>query len=170
MDIRIGVISDTHLKDSEWQALQTLFRENGVFHGVQYIIHAGDYTSHAVVDFLLTLDIKFYGVRGNMDDMVIQSELPDKRIVQINDDMKIGITHGWGAPSGLDKRVYDYINRPDLNVIVFGHSHKPTNKIIGSTLMFNPGSFKNSIFSPGRTVGLLTVTEEGDVTGEIINV
>jgi len=49
----------------------------------------------------------------------------------------------------------------DVNIIVFGHSHQPMNKVIHGILFFNPGQARNSF-------GILTIGEE--VKGEILRV
>ena len=159
---KIGVLSDTHLNNVD-DDLKSLF-VSGPFKEVDTVIHAGDFTSVEVVNFLDSY--MFYGVQGNMDDYQVREKLPDRRIETL-DGVRIGIAHGWGAPFGLDQRVYEYFGDPSLQCIVFGHSHKPTNHYIGETLMFNPGSFKKSFISSRRTVGLLTI-EKGKIRGEII--
>jgi len=158
----IGVLSDTHMIKID-EAFIDLF-SHGPFKELETFIHAGDFTSVKVVEYLERF--VFYGVQGNMDDFFVKKRLPEKRVVTI-DGMNIGITHGWGAPFDLARRVYEYFENPALDCIVFGHSHKPTNHRIGKTLMFNPGSFKHSLISPARTVGTLRI-ENGRMTGEIL--
>jgi len=160
----VGVLSDTHADRVDGD-LKDLFIK-GAFKDLNTFIHAGDYTSVHVVNFLEKFI--FYGVQGNMDDYSIREKLPLKRIIEI-EGAKIGITHGWGAPFGLDKKVYDFFADPTLDCIVFGHSHNPTSHLIGKTLMFNPGSFKHSLVSPRRTVGKLII-DNGKIRGEIIKI
>ena len=158
----IGVVSDTHLLRVE-QSFEGLFN-SGVFKRIDTFIHAGDFTSIEVVDFLESF--VFYGVQGNMDDYSIRKRLPERRVVTI-EGIKIGVMHGWGAPFDLGERVYAYFGDASLDCIVFGHSHQPANYYIGKTLMFNPGSLKHSLISPRRTVGKLLI-EEGKIRGEIL--
>ena len=158
----VGVLSDTHLNRLDDPFL-SLF-ETGPFKALDTFIHAGDFTSIQVVDYLD--QFVFYGVQGNMDEFDVREILPKKRVVNL-DGIKIGITHGWGAPFDLTERVYDLFDDPDLDCIVFGHSHHPMNRLIGKTLMFNPGSFKRGMISAERTVGKLFL-ENGKIRGEII--
>ncbi len=160
---KIGVLSDTHLSDID-NDFKNLF-DYGPFKDIDTFIHAGDFTSIRIVDFLDSYI--FYGVQGNMDDYEVRKRLPERRIETL-DGVRIGITHGWGAPFDLDQKVYEYFNDSLIQCIVFGHSHKPANHFIGKTLMFNPGSFKKSLISPRRSVGLLTI-DGGEIRGEIIS-
>jgi len=159
----IGVLSDTHTSKVDRFFLEIF--KNSPFKDIDTIIHAGDFTSIDVVAYLKTYI--FYGVKGNMDDYSIRKELPDKLIIAL-EGVRIGITHGWGSPVNLDQKVYNLFDDPELDCIVFGHSHQPTNHYIGKTLMFNPGSFKHSLVSPRRTLGKLCI-ENGKIYGEIIS-
>jgi len=159
----IGVLSDTHTNIVDGPFLK-IFR-NGPFRDVDTFIHAGDFTSIDVVAYLKTY--VFYGVQGNMDDYFIREELPERLVIDM-EGIRIGLTHGWGSPFNLDRKVYDFFDDPTLDCIVFGHSHQTTNHYIGKTLMFNPGSFKYSLVSPQRTLGKLYI-ENGKIFGEIIS-
>ncbi len=158
----MGVLSDTHLTRLD-DSFLALFK-TGPFKKLDTFIHAGDFTSIQVVDYLD--QFVFYGVQGNMDEPAVRETLPKKRVVNL-DGIKIGITHGWGAPFDLAERVYGLFDDPNLDCIIFGHSHHPTNRMIGKTLMFNPGSFKRGMISAKRTVGKLFL-ENGKIHGEII--
>lgn len=161
----IAVLSDTHISEPDAN-LKSIFKEGGVFNKVEIVIHAGDFTTIDIVDFIEENSPKFYGVQGNMDDHDIRERLPAKKIIEV-EGIRLGLTHGWGPPQDLRERVYEYFNDPSLDCIIFGHSHEPNNSYIGNTLMFNPGSFKESFFSPGKTAGKLII-EKGGVKGEII--
>ncbi len=161
----IGVLSDTHMKEPD-AGLKSIF-ETGPFQHVNIIIHSGDFTSIKVVEFLEGLNL-FYGVQGNMDDDDIREKLPLKRIIKV-DGLRIGVTHGWGSPHNLEKRVFEYFNDPTLSCIVYGHSHVAKSNFIGKTLMFNPGSYKGSFLSFKGSVGKLYI-EGGVIRGEIIEV
>ena len=54
------------------------------------------------------------------------------------------------------------------HVVVFGHSHRSYQQMLGATLLFNPGSAGPRRFSLPRTVGVLAVTRSG-VEARIIN-
>ena len=100
-----------------------------------------------------------------MDSGHVRAVLPEKRVFELN-GFKIGITHGWGAPMGIELRVKTFFPENDLNAIVFGHSHTPCNKIIDNILFFNPGSPTDKRYAEHFTMGILTL--EKTISGEII--
>ena len=158
--MKIGVFSDTHLKSAKGLPRKAL----DLLSSVDAIIHAGDYQDISVVETLTDLK-DFYGVSGNMDSGRIRAVLPEKRVVELN-GFKIGITHGWGAPTGIELRVKNFFPEDDLNAIVFGHSHTPCNKVINNILFFNPGSPTDKRHADHRTMGILTLDKT--ISGEII--
>jgi len=160
----IGVMSDTHLQKVD-ENFSRLFKEGGVLRHYDTLIHAGDFTSSDVLDYLEARFL-FYGVQGNMDEGAIRERLPLKKIIEI-DGVRIGMIHGWGAPFHLERRVYDFFNDPTLDCIVFGHSHIPFCEFKGKTLMFNPGSYKGRWPFKERSIGRLII-EGGTLRGEII--
>ena len=152
-ELRIGVISDTHartLADVPDPILRALA-------DVDLIVHAGDFTEKAVLDGLRKLgEVK--AVLGNMDSGELRKMLPRHDLFIVG-GKKVGLTHGWGVPWGLPDRVKEIF--PDADIVIFGHSHQPTNQFMGRTLLFNPGRARNSF-------GLLTIGEE--IKAEILRV
>jgi len=162
----IGVISDTHLSYPE-NELKELFKPGGIFENIDILIHAGDFTSERIISYLSEKKrFKFFGVCGNMDRGNIRSRLPEKRTISISGH-RIGITHGWGAPINLGKKIYHAFNDPEIDCIVFGHSHHPENQFLNKTLMFNPGAFKKDFYRTQKSIGKLFVSAD-KIRGEII--
>lgn len=154
---RIGVISDTHMREPDPQLGAKLAQAWGQ---VDMILHAGDLVNIAVLDFLEAPEV--LAVAGNMDDYVVTQSQPNKRLIKV-DEKRIGLIHGWGSPMGLAGRVLKEFDQVDA--IVFGHSHRPTNTVKNGVLLFNPGSYGRGIMGSG-TVGVLSVDK--DIKGEII--
>ena len=152
--MRIGVLSDTHITRGNKKLPQKVIE---ILSSVDAIIHAGDYQDISVVETLTELK-DFYGVCGNMDSGRIRAVLPEKRVVELN-GFKIGITHGWGAPNGIESRVKTFFPKDNLNAIVFGHSHTPCNKVIDNILFFNPGSPTDKIFAPYNSYGIIEIND-----------
>lgn len=156
--MKIGVISDTHLKEPSPELLRLA---GTVFKDVDMILHAGDIVSLQVLGAFQGK--KVVAVRGNMDLPDSKSILNDLEIIEA-DNFRIGLVHGWDSPSGLEQRIRKKFDRVD--VIVYGHSHAPANHVVDGILFFNPGSFKSDWRSKEMTVGILTLGEK--ITGEII--
>jgi putative phosphoesterase len=150
--MRIGVVSDTHATSLAQLPDRILL----ALAEVDLIIHAGDFVTKDVLDGLKRLG-ELKAVRGNMDSEELKRVLPEKELLVI-EGKRIGITHGWGSPYGIDDRVGRMFE--DVDIIVYGHSHYSQNEVKKGILFFNPGQARNSF-------GILTVGEE--VKGEIIN-
>jgi len=158
--MKIGVLSDTHLKEptSEFRGMiETHFR------GVDKILHAGDFVDWKIAEYLSSQK-ELIAVCGNMDSYDIRKAFAQKTIIVI-DAFKIGLTHGGGAPFGIESRVREEFD--DVDVIVYGHTHTPANHWVKNILFFNPGSPTRS-FIRQVTLGILHVEEK--IEGEIIKI
>ena len=151
--MRIGVLSDTHIHLAEEIPDEVV----GAFSKVDLIVHAGDFVGSEVLEGLKWLgEVK--AVHGNVDSMKLRNLLPEKEIFTVR-NKKIGVTHGWGSPDGIENRVKELLG--DVDIIIYGHSHRAKVEQIGGVLFFNPG--------PGwQSFGILTINE--DVQGEIIRI
>ena len=151
--MRIGVLADTHaisLGEIPQKIVDTLST-------LDLIIHAGDFTTIEVLNGLKQLgEVK--AVQGNMDSIKIKSTLPVKEIIEVK-NKRIGIVHGSGPPWGIEQKVREMFDQ-QVDIIVYGHSHEPQNRVIDDILFFNPGKATSSF-------GLLTIEE--DIKGEIIS-
>lgn len=162
MDMKIGVLSDSHASDLEDLPKKAL----DVLCGMDLIVHAGDYRGKRLLDGLRKLG-NFKGVYGNMDPIEIRRELPNIEILEVG-KFKIGIVHPseGGSPFGLEKRIRKKFERVD--VIIYGHTHRAKNKVVEGILYFNPGSVTGAFPSLYKSFGILTVNEE--VKGKIVKI
>lgn len=158
--MKVAVLSDTHVSGIG-QLPENLVRRLG---DVDVIVHLGDYTGKELLDDLRRLG-EFRGVRGNMDPGVIRRELPERDILEIN-GKRIGLIHGWGPPFGMEEKVRSRFS--DVDAVLFGHTHMPTNQVRNGVLLFNPGSATGRFPAVRRTYGILTVTDS--IRGEIVTV
>jgi hypothetical protein len=151
--MRIGIISDTHVKTVN-ELPATIVT---ALAGVDLIVHAGDFTERVVLEGLRRLgEVK--AVHGNMDSGDLKKMLPEKQLFEIS-GKKFGLTHGSGGPWGIAGRIREMFG--DVDIIIFGHSHEPCNQYIEGSLLFNPGRARDSF-------GLLTIND--DIKAEIIKV
>ncbi len=163
---RIIVLSDTHIPVRAAKLPQQVINE---IKGAGLIVHAGDFQTIEVIEALQNYG-KFIGVAGNMDSDDVADKLPEKAIININNngrEFKIGVIHGSGSPEGIAERIFNFFEEK-LDCIIFGHSHKPFNEKINNTLMFNPGSPTDTVFAAINTFGILKINEE--IKGEIIKI
>lgn len=159
--MKVGIISDTHIHSLAVGMKLAEKLLHGPFSSVDVILHAGDHTFADLASCFYPLP--WYSVSGNMDSP--QSAFPLQRVVQLA-GIRIGMIHGWGAPNGIEKRVLESFSAENIDVLVFGHSHRPVCRQIGPLLLLNPGSPTDRRSAPYHSVGLLHIGD--DVKGEII--
>ena len=160
--MKIGVISDTHLKTPDpvlEYILQDLLGDSDL------ILHAGDIVSREVLERLEESGV--VAVCGNMDDYDVADRIPQARIIPAG-GKRIGLMHGWGSKEGLARRVLSRFEPDPPDVIVFGHSHVPFWGKVNGTDMFNPGSVAQARYTGAGTVGVLEILE-GNVEGKFLS-
>lgn len=160
VDVKIGVVSDTHLREPDPEFKKTV---EVYFRDVDKIFHAGDFVDWSVAEYL-SGPKELIAVCGNMDPYAIRKVFPQKRVVELV-RFKIGLTHGGGAPFGIESRVREEFD--EVDAIVYGHTHTPANHLVKNIYFFNPGSPTRS-FWHGATLGILHLGEK--IEGEIIKV
>ncbi|WP_291561671.1 MULTISPECIES: metallophosphoesterase family protein [unclassified Clostridium] len=133
--MKIAVISDTHVR-KHMDKIEKLITKS--LKDVDLVIHAGDYTSNKVIPYI-EKHHRFIGVYGNNDKDETRSKVKEKQIITL-DKYKIGIYHGHGSKKNAIDNVYEIFKNDSLDVIIFGHSHKPFVTTKNKTLIINPGS------------------------------
>jgi uncharacterized protein len=175
--LTLGVIADTHIPDR----MRALPRQVGdVFQGVTAILHAGDVSSPRVLEELERL-APVYAVAGNRDFPRLR--LPKDRVLEFG-GVRIGLTHGhgdWGRYLYEKVRyITGYYDGPryvrlararfgEVDVVVFGHTHRAVCTQKDGALVFNPGSVGPDYYAPNfaPAVGLLRITD-GQVSARIV--
>ena len=156
--MKIGVVSDTHLRNPD-QLLERILTE--VFIDTDIILHAGDIVTRRVLDRLEESGVQ--AVCGNMDDSEVSSSIPQVRVIPAA-GLRIGLIHGWGSRIGLAQRILDRFDDPNLDLVVYGHSHEPFWEKVNGVRMFNPGSATSR-----GTIGILEITD-GRIDAQILPV
>ena len=162
--MKIGVVSDTHIPlvapSLPDEVLDAFRRE-----GVSLILHAGDMvTEEALYDLMTIAPVK--AVAGNMDSAYVRQTYKDVEIFEVA-GVKFLLTHGWGDPYTLPDRIYQTYKDRNVDVMVFGHSHRPCNLYREGVLLFNPGTPTDRVYAERRSFGIITV-EEGSAKGSIV--
>jgi uncharacterized protein len=153
---RIGVISDTHIP-TRARALPPVIFEH--FQGVDRILHAGDLVDERVLDDLAAL-APVEAVAGNNDPLSVIQRFGWKRIVAIG-SWKIGLTHGHiGKAVSTPDCAYEMFANDQVDIIIFGHSHKPHREVRNGILLFNPGSPTDRRRESQYSIGILTLGDK----------
>ena len=149
--MKIGVISDTHLKKLPEHLGKRIAKH---FKDVDMILHAGDVVELSVLDFFMDKDLQL--VAGNMDSWKIKQNAPTKLVIPI-EGHKVGLIHGWGPPAGIEDRIIREFD--EIDILVYGHTHNASSFIKDGVLFFNPGSPTDKRFTTQNTIGILELGE-----------
>ena len=150
----VAIISDTHLPRGSRRIPAACL---GRLVAADLIVHAGDFSTIAAYEELLSLGPPLAGVHGNVDDEALRERLPEERTVEAG-GARIGVVHDAGPARGRLARLRRRF--PDADAVVFGHSHIPLHEAGHAFQIFNPGSPTERRRSPRHTMGVATV--EGD--------
>ncbi len=178
--LSVGVVADTHIPDRA-RALHPKLIPALKSAGVSLILHAGDISIPEVLSELgQVAPVK--AVRGNRDwsfgnslPLVLRLELAG---------IPVALMHGHGGWWHYIKDKGHYIfegyqfdryhkmvveSAADAKVLVYGHTHRAENVIIGERMIFNPGS-ANSLYRSDilPSIGFLHFFADGQVQGEIL--
>lgn len=155
------IISDTHT-DSITK-LPTVIRDEAK--KADAIIHAGDVVGFKVIHDLKHINPNVYAVKGNMDPALGEDYLPIKHVIEL-EGVRIGISHGDGSPHGIENRLLYMFEDDNVDIIIFGHTHRPFWGVIGDVHFLNPGSPTNKRSEPHHTYAILNI-EDGKFHAEI---
>ena len=148
---RIGLISDTHgLVRAE--ALKALV-------GVELIVHAGDIGKPEVLNRLQAI-APVAAIKGNNDTAPWARHIPEVLDLHVKDRTLRVIHNVRDSESNL--------HEAGIDVVISGHSHKPSLESRDNVLFVNPGSAGPRRFKLPVTVGLLLL-QNADVHAEIIH-
>ncbi|HHO75273.1 MAG TPA: metallophosphoesterase [Deltaproteobacteria bacterium] len=159
---KLGVISDTHLRDSN-ELTETIAQT--YFHDADLIIHAGDMVTLDLLNCFNSLGRNVVGVCGNMDLPDVQNACPVSRTITV-EDLRIGVIHGWGSPDGIRNRIRATFK--DIDIIIYGHTHQAYAAYEAGIYFFNPGSPTDSRFTSANSIGIIRINGQ-NMEGKIIS-
>lgn len=149
--MRLLLTSDTHIPTraaSLPEALMTAVTDADV------VMHAGDWTDEATLDLLESRSRRLIGVYGNNDGPGLRLRLPEVAYARL-EGVRFAVVHETGAAAGRERRCAARF--PDVDVLVFGHSHIPWDTTDGTLRLLNPGSPTDRRRQPFCTFMTLTV-------------
>lgn len=153
--MKIGVVADTHIPlfapavpDELWKGLE----------GCDHLIHAGDFDSWETYEAFASR-FPLTAVIGNRDQFPASDEVPERRILEVG-GFRIGITHGFGPPSGAAKRTAKAWKDGAVDLLIFGHSHEAGVFDLDGLRLLNPGSPTDTHYCDCRTYAILELDDE----------
>lgn len=146
--MQIAVISDTHLPQG-WRRLPEACRVRLV--AAQLILHAGDVSEASALAEIESLGPPVLAVHGNVDSPELKRRLPAVRTVEAG-GARIAMVHDGGRATGRLERLRARF--PEVQAVVFGHSHVPLHEAGNGFQIFNPGSPTDRRREPRHTMGV----------------
>jgi hypothetical protein len=150
----VGVVSDTHLPRFG-RALPRALEAGLRAAGVTRILHCGDFTDPLAAELFEEI-APFDAVAGNNDGSDIVQRFGRKKIVII-EDVRIGLVHGDDGRHAADRNAAAAFAGERVDVVCFGHSHKPLNERRDGVLFLNPGSPTDKRVMPTYSYAILTI-------------
>ena len=154
----VGVIADTHgiLLPEALLALQ----------GSELIVHAGDVGPPSLLEELETI-APVSAVYGNTDGEALRAICPAERLVAAG-AIRIGVIHGDRWPAhGRSEAMARHFSTSRVQVVVYGHTHRPLIETIRGVTLFNPGAAGKRTFGRKLSVGRLVIQGQ-DVKATVI--
>ena len=133
--MRLLLIADTHVPRRARDLPEQVWSQ---VDAADVVVHAGDWVDVSLLDALESRGPRLVAVFGNNDGEELRARLPEVARVEL-DGVRLGVVHETGAAQGREARCS--LAYPDLDVLVFGHSHIPWDTTTASGLrLLNPGS------------------------------
>ncbi|MBM6406050.1 metallophosphoesterase [Phycicoccus sp. CSK15P-2] len=127
-------MSDTHLprraKDLPaplWEAVEA----------ADLVVHAGDWVDVATLDALESRSARLLACWGNNDGDDLRARLPEVARATV-EGVRVAVVHETGQKQRREERMR--AQYPDVDLLVFGHSHIPWDTEHDGLRLLNPGS------------------------------
>ena len=163
MALALTLLADTHLPRRArdlpapvWDAVAA----------ADVVLHAGDWVDVALLDLLEARSRRLVGVVGNNDHGELRERLPEVARVEL-EGVRFAVVHETGAAAGREARCAAAY--PDVDVLVFGHSHIPWDTVApGGLRLLNPGSPTDRRRQPHCTY-LTAVVDDGQLRDVVLH-
>ena len=145
----IGIMSDTHDNVPLTKKAIDLFNSKKV----EFVIHAGDYTSPFTLKVFKELKCKYAGVFGNNDgDKLLlqdraEGNLHNQPYIFKLHNKKIVVIHEHQVAEAL-------ADSGHFDLVIYGHTHTADVRKVGKALLVNPGEVGTWLYGKS-TVALL---------------
>jgi putative phosphoesterase len=161
--VSVVLISDTHVPKRARDLPHSLWAQ---IESADVVVHAGDWVDVALLDALEQRARRLVGVHGNNDHGALRVRLPEVARVELG-GVRFAVVHETGDAAGRERRCAQRF--PDVDVLVFGHSHIPWDTTTGTGLrLLNPGSPTDRRRQPNGTY-LTAVADDGRLTDVVLH-
>ncbi|MFC5664267.1 metallophosphoesterase family protein [Kitasatospora misakiensis] len=133
--MRLLLTSDTHVPTRARSLPAPLL---DALDDADVVFHAGDWVDTATLDLFRARSERLVAVHGNNDGAALRAQLPEIARVSLQ-GVRFAVVHETGPARDRERRCEARF--PDVDVLVFGHSHIPWDSHApGGLRLLNPGS------------------------------
>ena len=151
--LRLLLLADTHVPKRAKELPGEVWEQVAA---ADVVVHAGDWVEPSLLDTLKERSARLVAVWGNNDGAELRRRLPEVARVELG-GMQWGVVHETGAKARREERMRAAY--PDLDVLVFGHSHIPWDTEHEGLRLLNPGSPTDRRRQPHCTYLTCTVAD-----------
>jgi putative phosphoesterase len=158
--VRLLLLADTHIPRRARDLPAAVWAE---VDRADVVLHAGDWVAVALLDAVEARARRLIGVVGNNDGPALRSRLAEVAHAELG-GMRFAVVHETGSATGRERRCAARF--PEVDVLVFGHSHIPWDSMAPTGLrLLNPGSPTDRRRQPHHTY--LTAVAGGGVLRQV---
>ena len=133
--MRLLLLADTHVPKRARVLPAQVWAE---VERADVVVHAGDWVDVALLDALTARSARLLACWGNNDGPALRERLPEVAHAEL-EGVRLAVVHETGGAAGRERRAD--AAHPDVDVLVFGHSHIPWDTTTPAGLrLLNPGS------------------------------
>ena len=133
--MRLLLLADTHVPRRARGLPRQVWAE---VERADVVVHAGDWVDVALLDALQSRATALLACWGNNDGPALRARLPEVAHAVL-EGVRVAVVHETGGAAGRERRAD--AAHPDVDVLVFGHSHIPWDTTTPAGLrLLNPGS------------------------------
>jgi putative phosphoesterase len=161
--VHLVLTTDTHLPRRARDLPAPLWR---AIDAADVVVHAGDWVDEAALDALSARSRSLIACYGNNDGPALRARLPEIAYATV-DGLRLAVIHETGPSTGRTERCAARF--PDVDLLVFGHSHIPWDTTAESGLrLLNPGSPTDRRRQPFATYMTATISA-GTLTDVVLH-
>ncbi|RFU20932.1 metallophosphoesterase family protein [Geodermatophilus marinus] len=160
MPVSLVLTTDTHVPTRARDLPRALW---AAIDAADVVVHAGDWVDVALLDRFEERARRLLAVHGNNDHGALRERLPEVARAEIG-GIRFAVVHETGGKHGREERCAARF--PDVDVLVFGHSHIPWDTTAaGGLRLLNPGSPTDRRRQPHGTY--VTAVADAGVLSEV---
>ena len=151
--MKIVVCSDNH---SNFLVIKKILIDNP---SADYYWHLGDSEADSLDELK-----PFISVKGNNDFL----DLPKARVIELNNHRFL-LIHGTGIITLGIEYFVDIAKNNDCDIVLYGHTHRPSDKTVDGIRLINPGSCNYNRSYANPTYAIINIDKNDNIDLKFID-